>query len=105
MATATTTRKSTSVSTSSHISSALRMSEENRYSALNTAKDAFFALVTEKKSYNPDGSWSYKDWVDFTTHIRNSEYEECRERINTFRDSRAKRDAIALLDDIKFLSF
>lgn len=84
---------------------AISMDEETRYNALSVAKDAFFDLITEKKSYKEGGSWSYKDWVDFTTHIRNSEYEECRERINTFRDSRAKRDAIALLDDIKFLSF
>lgn len=88
-----------------HSSSALHMTEKVRYLALTRAKDAFFELISEKKSYNPDGSWSYKDWADFTMNIRNGNYELCRTRINEFRNSRAKRDAITLLDDIKMLAF
>lgn len=95
----------TRTSASTDTSFMVRMSEEDRYSALSMAKDAFFALITDKKSYNLDGSWSYKDWVDFTANIRDSKYEDCRERISEFRNSRSKRDAIALLDDIRFLNF
>lgn len=74
------------------------MNESVLYDAQQAAKDRLFAIITFMKY-----RWGYDTWEDITYHIAISRYDVVKEIISKQRNSRNKRDALELCEEIEDL--
>ena len=77
----------------------LYLTQAQKYDMLNAAKDALFNVVNLKKY-----TWGYENWCTLMEYINAGFYHKMKGVISGFRNTKNKRYALELIDDIIRLS-
>lgn len=75
------------------------LTQAQKYDLLSTAKDALFEVITIKKY-----SWGYENWCTLMELMNACEYSKMQNIVSNFRNSKNKRYALELINDIIKLS-